>query len=175
MKRYISLVSLGFLFLSFTVLNLSANESGVYDAWQVRAFTKDKNKVFYITSLPEAQTGNFKKRAQTYISITTRPDQKSFNVFSLKAGYPYKEGSFVKISIFSKDKKKLKEFELFTQDDMAWAVDDKMDKELIQAMKKGESLIAEGISQKGTLSTDTYLLKGFTAALQELESLPKKS
>lgn len=165
----------GILFLSSLSLSLSAEESLIHHAWQVRTSTQKSKKSFYITSVPESQTGSFKKRGQTYISIASRPEQKSFNVFSLTAGYSYKEGSPVKISIFTGDKKKLKDFELFTQNDMAWAEDEKMDQELTQAMKQGETLVAEGTSQKGTVSTDTYSLKGFTASLKELNDLSKKS
>ncbi|HQS83510.1 MAG TPA: invasion associated locus B family protein [Alphaproteobacteria bacterium] len=175
MKRYGIIGYVGLLFLSLMASNLMAEEALVHDAWQVRISSKDAKKVFYMTSLPESQTGNFKKRGQTFISITSRPDQKSFNVFSLTAGYDYKEESSVKVSVFTGDKKKLKGFELFSQNNMAWAVDDKMDQELVQAMRQGEILVVEGISQKGTISTDTYSLKGFTAAYKELESVSKKS
>ncbi len=175
MKKYVILRYLGILFLSLMASDLMAEGDLVHDAWQVRTSSRDAKKAFYMTSLPESQSGNFKKRGQTFISITSRPDQKSFNVFSLTAGYDYKEESSVKISVFTEDKKKLKDFELFTQNNMAWAADDKMDQELVQAMKQGEILVVEGISQKGTISTDTYSLKGFTSAYKELESVSKKS
>ena len=37
-------------------------------------------------------------------------------------------------------------------------------------MKKGLSFITTGISNKGTKVTDTYTLKGFTAAVNKLTS-----
>ena len=35
-------------------------------------------------------------------------------------------------------------------------------------MKKGITLIVEGYSSRGTLTVDTYTLKGFTAAFNKL-------
>jgi len=41
---------------------------------------------------------------------------------------------------------------------------------LVDAMKKGERLIIEGTSSKGTLTKDTYSLKGFSAAYRAISS-----
>ena len=38
-------------------------------------------------------------------------------------------------------------------------------------MKKGRTMIVRGISRRGTTSTDTYSLKGVTAALQKIDAL----
>ncbi|MBT5213023.1 MAG: hypothetical protein HOL60_00485, partial [Pelagibacteraceae bacterium] len=49
--------------------------------------------------------------------------------------------------------------------DTAWTDND--DK-VIYAMKKGLDLILNGESTRGTITNDTYTLKGFTAAIKEL-------
>ena len=49
--------------------------------------------------------------------------------------------------------------------DTAWTDND--DK-VIYAMKKGLELILNGESSRGTVTNDTYTLKGFTAALNKL-------
>ena len=59
-------------------------------------------------------------------------------------------------------------FEFFGKEDAAWTKD--KDKEVIFAMKKGISMIIKGYSLRGTLTTDTYTLKGFTAAFNKLSS-----
>ena len=41
---------------------------------------------------------------------------------------------------------------------------------VVDAMKKGERLIIEGTSSKGTLTKDTYSLKGFSAAYRAISS-----
>ncbi len=46
----------------------------------------------------------------------------------------------------------------------AWARDTKTDRALVGAMKGGLAMIVAGISSRGTLTTDTYSLTGFTKA-----------
>ena len=42
-------------------------------------------------------------------------------------------------------------------------------KRVIYTMKKGMNMIVEGYSSRGTLTSDTYTLKGFTASFKKLE------
>ena len=53
---------------------------------------------------------------------------------------------------------------LFTQDDAAWAADKETDQELVQAMIRGHSMVVKGTSSRGTATTDSYSLLGFTKA-----------
>ena len=57
-------------------------------------------------------------------------------------------------------------FEFFGQEDGAWTKN--KDKEVISAMQKGMTMIIQGYSSRGTLTSDTYTLKGFTAAFNKL-------
>ena len=134
--------------------------------WQY--YSNDTSSVFFIGSTPQSQKGTFKKRGPAYITVTSRPRQKTFDVVGVTSGYPYKEGSQVTVIVFSKGQKKIKEYTLFTQGDWAWTDNDATDKALVESMKKGEALLVKGESQKGTYSEDTYSLKGFTAAYQKL-------
>ena len=47
----------------------------------------------------------------------------------------------------------------------AWTNDDQ---KVIYAMKKGLDLVLSGESSRGTITNDTYTLKGFTAAINKL-------
>ena len=51
--------------------------------------------------------------------------------------------------------------QFYSEEDTAWT---NKDKEVIYAMKKGVQLTVSGISKRGTKTTDTYTLNGFTAA-----------
>jgi invasion protein IalB len=54
---------------------------------------------------------------------------------------------------------------------MAWARDAESDRALVTAMRKGHELVLSGQSWRGTQTTDTYSLKGFTRAYKKsLES-----
>ena len=59
-------------------------------------------------------------------------------------------------------------FDFFSTKDSsetAWANDDK---KVIYAMKKGLELTLTGVSARGTITNDTYTLKGFTNAVNLL-------
>ena len=82
-------------------------------------------------------------------------------MFYVIAGYNYNKEELIEIKI---DNSK---YELFSVgDDSAWSKN--QDKDIIYAMKKGNTLILKGTSSRGNLTTDTYTLKGFTVAFNKL-------
>ena len=50
----------------------------------------------------------------------------------------------------------------------AFAVDTKTDKALVDAMIRGARMVVKGTSSRGTKTTDTYSLKGFSAAFKTI-------
>ncbi len=130
----------------------------VFGDWSAFAIKDGGKPVCYVGSEPQKAVGNYTKRGETFILVTHRPAEKSVGVFSLQAGYTYKPGSQVEITVggFSQS--------LFTDQGHAWAYDGKADKALIGAMKGGSTLVAKGVSSRDTATTDTYSLNGFTAA-----------
>lgn len=126
--------------------------------WSAFAVMEGGKPVCYVGSEPQKAEGNYKKRGDTFILITHRPAEKAIGVFSLNAGYTYKPGSEVEAVIGGLS------LRLFTDGSYAWAYDAKADAALVKAMKGGKSLVVKGTSSRGTETTDTYSLKGFTAA-----------
>ena len=59
-----------------------------------------------------------------------------------------------------------KNFRLFTQGETAWAKDADTDKALVTAMRSGSRMVVKGTSTRGTLTTDTYSLSGFSRAYE---------
>ena len=90
--------------------------------------------------------------------ITHRPYNKTRNVISVFAGYPYKKASKVKASIDGNS------YSLVPEDETAWTSSPTMDATMVAAMRAGKSMILRGVSGRGTRTTDTYSLKGVTAA-----------
>jgi hypothetical protein len=54
-------------------------------------------------------------------------------------------------------------------DEWAWAIDPKQDEELVRAMKAGSEAVLTARSSRGTEVSDTFSLKGFTAAVDEAD------
>ena len=84
---------------------------------------------------------------------------------SVRAGYTYQDGSSVTISIGSET------FTLFTDKDGAWVADAGPERQLVDAMRRGASMIVKGTSARGNLTTDTYSLSGVTAATKRISEL----
>ena len=72
------------------------------------------------------------------------------------AGYRYKPQSDVTLTIDGK------KFKLFTLEDRAYAESEEDDRRIIVLMKRGAKMTVVGTSSRGTKTTDTYSLLGFT-------------
>ena len=131
---------------------------GQFGDWWAFAGSESGNKICYTGSKPKKEEGRYKKRGQTLILVTHRPAQKSFDVVNVQAGYVYKPGSDVDLTIDGAT------FTLFTNEAYAWARDAETDRAVMLAMKAGRKLVARGTSSRGTQTKDTYSLSGFTAA-----------
>lgn len=141
---------------------------GTFSDWQAVTFDEGGKKGCYITSKPTKEQGDYTQRGRTYVLVTHRPKDGSFDVVSVVAGYTYKEGSEVALAVDQT------EFGLFTHQDSAWAPDTATDKELVAAMKSGNRMVVRGVSTRGTKTTDTYSLSGFTRAYQAIaEACPR--
>ena len=84
------------------------------------------------------------------------------SVIQVEAGYNYKLNKDILIKIDNTD------YEFYTTKDVldsAWTNDDT---KVIFAMKKGLKLVIIGESSRGTITNDTYTLKGFTSAFDQL-------
>ena len=138
---------------------------GEFNDWSAFYYQDGKNVVCYMASSPQKDEGKYTKRGDIYVVITHRPAEKSFDVVNFVAGYTYKRDArvVVKIGKTTIDK-------MFVDGDKAWAVSEKTDKQLVEAMKKGERMIVTGESSRGTATKDTYSLSGFTAAYRAISA-----
>ena len=148
-----------FYLLSFLLISLLTTSNILADLVKgKRSFVKDKDYC-YIGSLPTfLDIPEGKKRGKSYI-LVYRINKNPDAIVQINSGYPYKEKEPVKFKI---DKKI---YEFYSEDESAWTNNDK---EIIYAMKKGVDLSVTGISKRGTKTTDTYTLNGFTAAYNKL-------
>ena len=143
----------------------SPQKIGDYNDWSAFSYQEGKNTVCYMASSPQKSEGKYTRRGEPYIVITHRPADKTFDVINFVAGYQYKNEApiVVKIGKYSTD-------DFFADNDKAWTMNSTTDKKLVEEMKKGERLIIDGTSSKGTVTKDYYSLKGFTAAYRAISA-----
>ena len=136
---------------------------GTFGDWTAYTYMDEMGRLCYMASQPTKSSGKYSKRDDIFLMITHRPAEKAFNVVNTVAGYTYKKGSKPTIAI---DKKKT--FSLVSHEDTAWAKDKKTDNQLVEQMKAGSNAVLKGTSRRGTLTTDTFSLKGFSKAYQTI-------
>ena len=156
--------------LAGTVLAQTAEPEaiGTFGNWQAVTFDEGGKKGCYVTSKPTKEEGNYTQRGRVYVLVTHRPADKSYDVVSFVAGYVYGDAGDVTVTLDQT------QFDRFTPQDSAWAIDAATDRDLVNAMKKGDSMVVKGKSSRGTPTTDTYSLSGFSKAYQAIaEACPR--
>ena len=127
------------------------------------SFVKDEDWCYIGSSPIKSDLPETKKRGDNYILVYKIIGSEE-NIIQIEAGYKYNLDKKINVKIDNAN------FDFFSTKDSsetAWANDDK---KVIYAMKKGLELVLSGVSSRGTSTNDTYTLKGFTAAFNQLNN-----
>ncbi len=143
-----------------SVLLLSASPAeaeflGKFGDWEAHTASDGGATVCYAATVPTKSEGNYTRRGDIFLLVSHRPNDNQTGVVSMEAGYPYGDNSQVKARIGGAD------FPMFPSGELSFAFDDPP---LVQAMIRGADMVVTGTSRRGTLTTDTFSLTGFTAA-----------
>ena len=116
----------------------------------------------YIGSLAiETDLSPEKNRGEFYILVYKNIGNPE-TVIQIEAGYDYKIGPNINVNIDNGN------YTFYTTKDLPSAAWTEEDNKVIFAMKKGLKLLVTGESSRGTVTNDTYTLKGFTASYNKL-------
>ncbi len=137
---------------------------GSHRDWHAYSFNGDgaDGRICYVASVPTKQEGNYTRRGNPAVLVTRRPGADGLDEVSVQPGYSYLGGSDVTVKIDDRT------FTLFTQGEHAWTRTPEEDRQLIEAMKRGSTMVVHGTSTKQTYSDDTYSLLGFTRAYETM-------
>ena len=126
-------------------------------------FVQDEDWCYIGSSPIKSDLPETKKRGDNYILVYKIIGSEE-NIIQIEAGYKYNLDKKINVKIDNAN------FDFFSTKDSsetAWANDDK---KVIYAMKKGLELTLTGVSARGTITNDTYTLKGFTNAVNLLNN-----
>jgi len=143
---------------SIIATTTDSKELGNFKDWSAHQLNEKKYKICYLYAVPKSSAGKYKKRGDVYMLVTHRTSPKTRNEVSITAGYTYKKGSSPTLTIDGK------KFTLFTQGDTAWVDEKNPDDKVVAAMRAGRKMAVGGTSSRGTVTTDSYSLSGFSAA-----------
>ena len=124
-------------------------------------FTKEDEYCYIGSRAETTDLPDDKKRGDYYILVYKYIGNPE-TIIQIEAGYNYKLNEKIVVKI---DKG---EYLFYTTEDVPDSAWTDNDKKVIFAMKKGLVLIVTGISSRGTTTNDTYTLKGFTSAYNNL-------
>ena len=126
--------------------------------WGAYRYDNDGSRICFISSVPTKSEGKYdpKNRGDIRVFVSHGPGKAERDVVQVIAGYRYKPQSDVSLTIDGKG------FKLFTIEDRAYAESEEDDRRIIMLMKRGSRMTIVGISSRGTKTTDTYSLSGFT-------------
>ncbi len=131
---------------------------GDFTDWSAYHFVEGGQPACYIASQPKTAEGDYTDRGKIYALVSHRPSDERIDEVNLIAGYVYEADSPVEVVVGTK------RWSFFSEGDRAWAPTREEDGALVRAMKAGSRMVVKGTSSRGTLTTDTYSLLGFSKA-----------
>ena len=158
-----SLIRYFIIFIFFTMFHSLASAEevkkiGKFKDWETIVIKNDSKLVCFAQSKPVLQSPkSYQREARLFVSF--RPNEKIINEISITSGYEYNNEN----SIIAKSGKHKYKFDI-AQENFAWLADNKMEKKMINTMKKGSRIMVSGYNQKGSQTIDHYSLLGFTKA-----------
>jgi len=134
---------------------------GQYGDWGAYAASPGGKKVCFAIAKPASSetVPHGKTRNPAFMFISSRPGEKVTDEVSIVIGYPFKPNTEATAEVGPAS------FALYTQQDGAWIKNVSEETRMIEALRAGQSAVVKGVSAKGTRSTDTFSLKGFSQAL----------
>ena len=147
---------------SLIIILFSSVSSSLF-ALERGSWTLSKNDDWcYIGSLPiKSDLPETKKRGENYI-LVYKIIGSNENIVQVEAGYQYNLDEDIVVNI---DNTSFKFYSTEDSSETAWTNNDE---KVVYAMKKGLVLVLSGQSSRGTITNDTYTLKGFTSAINKL-------
>ena len=142
----------------------SVTSIGDFKSWSAYSASEGAGAVCIAMSKATDVTPPPDGYTQAYLYLTHRPSENVSNEINLVAGFEFAPDQPATLSVGGKS------FELFTQKDAAWLLDQTQNDSLASAMRAGQSVVIEGTTDKGILVSETFSLSGATAASKAIDS-----
>ena len=138
-------------------------ELAKFNDWGAYATNTPRGKVCYALSEPKTREPAGLKRDAGYVFVSIRPAEGVKNEVSFRFGFSPKEKSEAKVSVGAS------QYTFYTHNEGAWIRNATEELQLIEAMKKGQAVVARVTSKRGNPTSDRYSLAGFNAALERAQ------
>ena len=136
-----------------------------YRDWAAYVYGSGDDRICYIASSPTGWKPKGINRDPAYLQVAHFPGRGVMGEIHVEVGYPLKPNSQPRARVTVK--RKTQDFRFYVKDSSAWVVD-KKNAPVVEAMKAGSTLAFKATSARGTVVTDSYSLRGFTAAYKAI-------
>jgi len=132
---------------------------GSFRDWDAILIERDNGeKHCMMISMPKRAEPTSVNHGEVYMTVTHRPRRKVRDEINFVAGYDLRAGSEATGTIAST------RYTMFSEGRNAWNYTQEDDSKMVASMKRGSSLVMRATSARGTGTTYTFSLSGFTAA-----------
>jgi hypothetical protein len=140
-----------------------AKSLGTFNAWTAWQGTDANGVICYISSQPSDSEPKNVNRDPIHFLIIHRKGLGTKNEVQTLIGYPFNANPNATATIDGKA------YPMVTEGSAAWLASSGDEPGFVSALKAGSELVVRGTSQRGTKTTDTYSLRGVTAAMGEID------
>lgn len=160
----ITLALVSFALLGVGVAHGKAMVMNEFGAWSLHQSRDAGHNICYVVSKPKSKKPSNANRAAIVFYISAWPKDGVRNQVSVKLGYPINKDKTITAQVGTDV------FKMAARGERAYIYDATQELKLLEAMKKGATMVLKATSQRGTRTTDTYSLSGISAALKALAS-----
>lgn len=146
---------------------LAETNLGTFTTWTAWEDSDPNGKICYISAKPSDWQPRNVNRDPIHFLVTHQKGSKVHNEVSTIIGYPFNTTITATATIDGKS------YDMITDKSYAWLAAEANNDLFVAAMKAGSELVMVGTSRRGTRTTDTYSLKGVTAAMAKIDSACK--
>jgi hypothetical protein len=146
----------------------TSNRVAAHADWSV--YVESNPKECWAVTAPSEEPLNTKggkvvsvRRSQILLFVFHRPGTEVKGQVAFTGGYPFAKDRPITLNIDGVD------FELSVDGEWAWPPSTSDDAKIVAAMKRGAKAVITAQSGRGTVTKDTFSLKGFTAAVTDSE------
>lgn len=170
MRAQNSIHTIGKICLTMTALAMLATPAqaetnlGTFTNWTAWEDSDPNGKICYISAKPSDWQPRNVNRDPIHFLVTHQKGSKVHNEVSTIIGYPFDTAITATATVDGKS------YDMITDKSHAWLAAEADNNLFVTAMKAGTELVMVGTSKRGTRTTDTYSLKGVTAAMAKIDS-----
>lgn len=146
-------------------------ELGKFSAWTAYAIQAAQGRECYLVGSPQAslpkdiQPGTA-RRDPTMLFIAHRPAQNVRNELFVTLGYAIKDKSNTMVEVIGTTG--TRRFMMFSKQQGAWLLNAAEETQFVDLVRKSREIKVHAMSQRGTMTVDTYALSGIAGALDRI-------